>query len=173
MTTKRISFALVGAALMFIFSAGLNSRSSVRAGGESAPQLEGSWVDDVTITSGPSAGARIKNLSTYSRGGGLVTLPSGGIPPPLQSSPGHGTWIHKVGREFAYTLLFFIYDPTGQHVLTLKINQNITINDGGNEYNANSSFDVFDPAGNLIPGFSGCSTVHGKRINVEPPTACP
>jgi hypothetical protein len=102
-----------------------------------------------------------------------VTLPSGGIPPPLQSSPGHGTWIHKGGREFAYTLLFFIYDPTGQHVLTLKINQNITVNEGGDEYNANSSFDVFDPAGNLIPGISGCGTVHGARINVEPPTACP
>jgi hypothetical protein len=172
-TTKRLSFALVAAALMFIFIAGLNSQSGVRAGGESAPQLEGSWVDDVTITSGPSAGATLKNLSTYSRGGGLVTLPAGGIPPPLHSSSGHGTWIHKGGREFAYTVWFFIYDPAGQHVFTLKINQAITMSESGDEYNANSTFDIFDPAGNLIPGFTGCGTVRGKRIKVEPPTACP
>jgi len=173
MTTKRISFALVAAALVFILLAGLNSQTSVRAGGESAPQLEGSWVDDVTIVSGFGAGATIKNLSTYSRGGGLVTLPAGGIPPPLQSSPGHGTWIHKGGREFTDTIVFFIYDPTGQLVFTVKVHESLIVSEAGDEYNGNSSFDVFDPAGNLIPGFGGCSTVRGRRIDVEAPTPCP
>ena len=172
MTTKRISLALVTIAITVILIAGLDSRFSVKAGGESAPQLEGSWVDDVAIVSGPSAGLTIKNLSTYSRGGGLVTLPAGGIPPPLQSSAGHGTWIHSDGRTFTDTTLFFIYDPAGQLIATLKLHQSLTIDEGGDEYNGNSSFDVFDPAGNLIPGFSGCSTVHGRRISVEPPAAC-
>jgi hypothetical protein len=173
MTTKRISFPLVAAALLLTLISGLNSQSSVRADGESAPQLEGSWVDDVTIVSGPNAGVTIKNLSTYSRGGGMVTLPAGGIPPPLRSSTGHGTWIHKRGHTFTDTILFFIYDPAGQFVATVKVHQSLTVSEGGDEYNGNASFDVFDPFGNLIPGFSGCSTVHGRRISVEPPNACP
>ena len=183
MTTKRISFALVAAALMFILIAGLNSHSSVRAGGESAPQLEGSWVDEVTFVSGLNAGTTIKSLSTYSRGGGLVTLPVGGVPPPLRSSDGHGTWIHLGergrereeggGRAFTATIVSFVNNPAGQIVATVKTRQDLTVSAGGDEYNGNSSFDVFDPAGNLIPGFSGCATVHGRRINVEPPNACP
>jgi hypothetical protein len=163
MTIKRISFALLATALMFIFLAGLNNQFSVRAGGDSAPQLEGSWVDTVTGVSGFGAASTHKNLSTYSRGGGLVTLPAP-VPPPLQSSAGHGTWIHKGGRDFAYTLWFFLYDPSGQHVFTVKLHLDITLSEGGNEYDGNSSFDVFDPAGNLVPGFSGAGTVHSTRI---------
>jgi len=102
-----------------------------------------------------------------------VTLPAGGFPPPLKSSSGQGTWIRKAGQTFTDTTLFFIYDAAGQFIATLKVHQNLTVNATGDEYNGNSSFDVFDPAGNLIPGFSGCSTVHGQRINVEPPNACP
>jgi len=173
MTKKRISLVLAAGALMFTLIAGLNNRSSVRAGGDSAPQLEGSWVDDIAVVSGANAGQTIKNLSTYSRGGGLVTLPAGAIPPPLKSSSGHGTWIHNGGRTFTDTILFFIYDPLGQIVGTVKVHQSLTLNEAGDEYNGNSSFDAFDPFGNLIPGFSGCSTVHGRRINVEPPNTCP
>jgi hypothetical protein len=173
MTIKRISFTLVAAALMFILVVGLNSRSSVKAGGESAPLLEGSWVDDITVVAGLNAGQTLKNLSTYSRGGGEVTLPAGGIPPPLTSSPGHGTWIHAGGREFTDTILFLIYDPAGNFVATVKVRQKLTVSLEGDEYNGTASFDVFDPAGNLVPGFSGCSTVHGRRINVEHPDACP
>jgi len=170
--TKRISFVLVATALMFVLIAGLNSRTSVKASGESAPEFEGSWVEDITIVSGGSAGTTIKSMSTYARGGGMVTLPSGGIPPPLKSSAGHGAWLHKGARQFTDTILFFISDPTGQIVFTVKVHESLTISEAGDEYNGNSSFDVFDPAGNLIPGFSGCSTVHGRRINVEPPNAC-
>ena len=135
MTTKRISAALVAAALMFILIAGLSSRSSVRADGESAFQLEGSWVDEVTNFSGFGAGTTGKNMPTYSRGGGLVMLPAGPLPPGLQSSAGHGTWIHRGGRRFSYTSLFFVYDPAVQFVATVKLHLNLTVNRGGDEYN--------------------------------------
>ncbi|MGH9871410.1 MAG: hypothetical protein ACRD9S_02960 [Pyrinomonadaceae bacterium] len=172
MTTRRIKLALVAAALMLVSIAALSVPSSVRAGEESGPGLEGSWVDDVTIVSGFNAGTTIKNLSTYSQGGGLLTLPAA-VPPPLQSSAGHGSWIHTQGHKFSNTIVNFIYDPTGQLVAVLKIHQNLTLGEQGDEYNGNASFDVFDPAGNPIPGFSGCSTFLGKRIRVEPPSTCP
>ena len=172
MTTKRISLALVATALMFTLIAGLGSYFQVRAGGDEAPQLAGSWVDDITIVSGFNAGTTVKNLSTYSEGGGLVTL-SVPVAPPLQSSPGHGTWIHKRGRKFADTIVSFVYNPAGQLIATVKIHQLLTVSEGGDEYNGTASFDTFDPFGNLIPGLSACSTIHGRRINVEPGSACP
>ena len=172
MTKKRISLVLVAGALMFTLIAGVSTRSAVRAEEENGPQLEGSWVEDITVVSGFGAGTTLKSMSTYAKGGGETTLPVG-VPPPLTSSAGHGTWIKKRGRKFADTLLTFVYDPTGQLIATVKIHRVLNISESGDEYNGNASLDTFDPFGNLIPGFSACSTIHGRRINVEPPSGCP
>ncbi len=172
MMKKKMRLALIAIALMLTLIVGPGTRSRVRAGEESGPQLEGSWVEDITVVSGFGAGTTLKSMSTYAKGGGETTLPVG-VPPPLTSSDGHGTWIHKRGHKFADTILSFVYDPTGQLITTVKIHRVLTISEGGDEYNGNASLDTFDPFGNLIPGFSACSTIHGRRINVEPPSGCP
>ncbi|MEP6913779.1 MAG: hypothetical protein ABI923_13545 [bacterium] len=172
MMKKKMRLALIAIALMLTLIVGPGTRSSVRAGEESDPQLEGSWVEDITVVSGFNAGTSLKSLSTYAKGGGETALPVP-VTPPLTSSPSHGTWIHKRGHKFADTILSFVYDPTGQLIATVKIHRVLTISEGGDEYNGNASLDTFDPFGNLIPGFSACSTIHGRRINVEPPSGCP
>ena len=165
MTTKRISFVLAAAALMFVLIAGLNSRSSVRAGGGSAPNLEGSW----NVVVGPGSPTEFRTLTTYAAGGGLMaTAPV--VPPPFHASTAHGTWERTGGHQFTYTFLALLYNPTGHFAGTLKVRETITLDNGGDQYDGTSSVEVFDPFGNVVPAFSSCGgTSHGTRINVEPP----
>ena len=165
MTTKRISFALVAATLMFILIAGLNSRSSVRAVGGSAPSLEGSW----SVVVGPGSPTEFRALLTYAAGGGLMaTAPV--VPAPLHASTVHGTWERTGGHQFTYTFLSLLYSPTGHFVGTLKVRETLTLDTDGDQYDGTSSIEVFDPFGNVIPALSSCGGLaHGTRINVEPP----
>jgi hypothetical protein len=165
MTTKRISFALVAATLMFILIAGLNSRSGVRAGGDSAPSLEGSW----NVVVGPGSPTEFRALVTYAAGGGLMaTAPI--VPAPTRASTAHGTWERTGGHQFTYTFQALLYSPTGHFVGTLKVRETLTLDNSGDQYDGTSSVEVFDPFGNLVPAFSSCGgTAHGTRINVEPP----
>ena len=164
MITKRIAFGLIIALLVSLLI--VSGQFKARAGGASAPSLEGSW--DVTV--GPSGPTQFKTLITYGRGGSLVaTAPV--VPPPFHASTVHGTW-ERTGNKFTSTFLSLLYDPTGQFVGTLKVRETITPNDAGDQYDGISSIEVFDPFGNLIPTFSSCGgTSHGTRINAEPP-AC-
>jgi len=165
MTTKRISFALVAATLMFILIAGLNSRSSVRAVGSSAPSLEGSW----SVVVGPGSPTEFRALLTYAAGGGLMaTAPV--VPAPFHASTVHGTWERTGGHQFTYTFLSLLYNPTGHFVGTLKVRETLTLDTDGDQYDGTSSIEVFDPFGNVIPALSSCGGLaHGTRINVEPP----
>ena len=168
MTTKRIGFALVAATLMFILIAGLNSPSGVKAGGSSAPSLEGSW----SVVVGPGSPTEFKTLVTYAAGGSLMaTAPV--VPAPLHASTVHGTWERTGGHEFTYTFLSLLYNPTGHFVGTLKVRETLTLDTSGDQYDGISNVEFFDPLGNLVPAFSTCGIAHGTRINVEPPIACP
>ena len=97
MITKRIAFGLIIALLVSLLI--VSGQFKARAGGASAPSLEGSW--DVTV--GPSGPTQFKTLITYGRGGSLVaTAPV--VPPPFHASTVHGTW-EKTGNKFTYTFL--------------------------------------------------------------------
>ena len=162
---KRISLTLVATALGFILIAGLNSRSSVRAGGGSAPSLEGSW----NVVVGPGSPTEFRTLVTYAAGGGLMATDPV-VPPPFHASTVHGTWERTGGHQFTYTFLSLLYSPTGSFVGTLKVRETITVDKSGDQYDGTSSIEVFDPFGNVVPGFSSCGGIsHGTRIKVEPP----
>jgi hypothetical protein len=64
MTTKRILVTLVTAVIATLITVINMLQPSVRAGGSSAPQLEGSW--QVTVTSGSGQST---SLATFSSGG--------------------------------------------------------------------------------------------------------
>lgn len=168
MTTKRMSLAVAATALVAVLSVVMSMPSAAKEGGASAPQLEGSWIVDVNGATGP-----FKSLLTYSAGGGFVGSPPP-VPPPFHSAPAQGTWQRSGGREFASTFITLIYDPAGQLVATAKTSETITLSADGTQYDARSSTDVFDPAGNLLPQFSACGQSHATRINAEPRNAsCP
>ena len=160
MTTKRIGLALVAATLMFILIAGLNSRSGVRAGGDSAPSLEGSW----NVVVGPGNPTEFRALVTYAAGGGLMAA-APIVPPSLHASTAHGTWERTGGQQFTYTFLSLLYSPTGHFVGTLKVRELITLDNTGDQYDGTSSIEVLDPLGNVVPAFSTCGGIsHGTRI---------
>ncbi len=164
MTTKRIAFGLVFALLVSVSTS--SGQFKTQAGGAAAPSLEGSWIVDLT---NQSAGS-FKVLVTYDRGGGVVST-NPPVPPPFHASLAQGTWQRTGGHEFTNTFIALIYDPAGQFVATLKVRETLTLNESGDQYDSRASADVFDPAGNLIPGFSSCSQNHATRIKVEAPNA--
>src|SRR2546423_15634802 len=85
MITKRIAFGLIIALLVSLLI--VSGQFKARAGGASAPSLEGSW--DVTV--GPSGPTQFKTLITYGRGGSpLATAPP--FFPPLSRPPWRRGW---------------------------------------------------------------------------------
>jgi hypothetical protein len=169
MTKRRIALASITGLLLSILVLAMSGQFNAKAGAStSAPDLEGSW----SVAVNPGSPFEFKTLVTYGRGGSLVATPPA-TPPPFHASTVHGTWERTGGSKFTYTFLTLIYDPSGQFVGTSKVRETITLNKAGNEYDGVASVEVFDPFGNLLPQFSSCGASHGKRINAEPPTACP
>jgi hypothetical protein len=168
MPKKRLLAGSILGLLLSLLAFNLVTPFAVKAGGSSAPSLEGSW----NVVVGAGSPTEFKTLVTYAAGGGLMaTVPA--LPPGFHGSTVHGTWIRSGGKQFTYTFLSLIYDSAGQFAGTLKVRETITLNAAGDQYDGVSSIDVLDPAGNPIPPFSSCGgTSHGKRIEVEAPT-CP
>jgi hypothetical protein len=78
----------------------------------------------------------------------------------------HGTWIRKGAREFAWTSLSFGFDPTGVHVVTLRVHDELTLARDGQSYSGHGKVELLSPDGNLITELPP-TTVHAVRINAE------
>ena len=128
-----------------------------------APQLEGSWTAAVFPAVPP--GAPQPSTSAYlsfARGGVLIgfnrMLPFG--------SPQHGVWEHQEGHSFAFIFKQDLFDGTGSFIGTLTVRGRLTLN-GKDEFVGNFSAERRDANNNLFP--TGCGTIRGTRIKVEPP----
>ncbi len=173
MTYRKVSLALVFVMALAAIIATLGTQSSIQGGGSSAPALEGSWNVRISFTTGPNAGSTGIGLMTYARGGGLVNSAPTAIPPvplTITFSTGHGAWERTGGKEFAQTWVSNVYN-NGLQVGFLEVRDAITLNRDGDAFDGRRSFRVFDLAGNPVPGPASCATLHGTRINVEPPDA--
>ena len=99
---------------------------------------------------------------SFARGGVLIgfnrTLPFG--------SPQHGVWEHQEGHSFAFTFKQDLFDGTGSFIGTLTVRGRLTLN-GKDEFVGNFSAERRDANNNLFP--TGCGTIRGTRIKVEPP----
>jgi hypothetical protein len=165
MTKKRFALGSITGLFVSLLLVALITPFDAKAGGASAPSLEGSW----NVVVGPGSPTEFRTLVTYAAGGGLMaTAPV--VPPPFHASTAHGTWERTGGHQFTFTFLALLYNPTGHFVGTLKVRETLTLDNGGDQYDGTSSIEVFDPLGNVIPAFSSCGgTAHGTRIDVEPP----
>jgi hypothetical protein len=61
---------------------------------------------------------------------------------------------------------FYIFDPLGNHAVTIKLRSQLTLNERGDEHSALYKLDFLMPDGKLI--FSGTATGSGKRFSVVP-----
>lgn len=130
---------------------------------QQAQILEGSW--DVTVTpvvppGVPQPPSFIAH-STFARGGASIgsdrTRPFSG--------PQHGVWEHLGGNVFASTFTQDEFNAMGNFQGTLKVRVRFRLI-GRDAYIGVANGEQRDANGNLV--FSGCTTVKGVRIKVEP-----
>ena len=119
---------------------------------------EGSWMVNVTITSGPPQ-PPFQALITYGAGGGLVETDLG-------NSPGHGAWVSTGANTFAFTFVNFTFDSKGNPTGTAKVREAATLSKGGDAYSGAGTVDQFDVNGKLITSHS--LETQARRIHVEP-----
>jgi hypothetical protein len=145
--------------------------SQIQMGGLTAPpkkkSIVGTWIETVTF-SGVGAPPPFRSLGTYTEDGNIVVADQGNDTSalPFVFSPGHGAWVHKDGRTFAWTVIELVTDLSGNLVAILKVRGEHTTNEPGNEYTGQFRAELFDPVGNLISSVEG--TNQGQRIQVEP-----
>ncbi len=77
--------------------------------------VAGSYLVDIDVQGfGPARG-----LQTLTADGGLVSTDTSSFGAQgTLNSPGHGAWRRSGSSEITSTALIFIFDPTGQHVIT-------------------------------------------------------
>lgn len=138
---------------------------SVQAGPAAvAPQIEGTWL--LTVTTPTEAGRpSFKVLASFARGGVFIASAESDQATP----PQNGTWKMVGPNEYASTALSF--GPNPNNLFTIKIKGLYRLV-SENELDGVGEAAICDASGNNCQRFPGCSTIHGTRLTVEPPS-CP
>lgn len=137
---------------------------SVQANPAVAPQIEGTWL--LTVTTPPEAGRPpFKVLVSFARGGVFIASAESD----QATAPQNGTWKMVGPNEYASTALSFGPDPNNLFTIKIKgLNRLVS----ENELEGVGEAAICDASGNNCQRFPGCSTIHGTRLTVEPPS-CP
>jgi len=131
--------------------------------------LVGSWLLTVTVPDNPPPFDSFSGLWALTGDGILIASAQGDITPtPFPSSTSqYGAWASLGGRQFGATFASILYDvQTGENMGMFKLNQNITLNDAGDEWSGPFKLNVYDPDGNVVAVVNG--TAKARRIVVEP-----
>jgi hypothetical protein len=158
MSLKSISLTLIITALMTMPLIGTSAQTTTKndqgGSGEGAHdrKLEGTW--NVTLrfpvcsASCPCPGGvpniPIPTLNTYLRDGTMLAALGGS----LFSGPGQGSWEHIDAHQFNARFKFFLFTPTGTLRGSEEVKKDILLT-GPDTFEATSTFDVFDAAGNI------------------------
>ena len=122
-------------------------------------RLEGTFLVDVTPDPGGPPPFMIIRQFT----------PTGGVTGPSQvlfGSAVSGEWIRTGNREFAATLVSFLYAPTGEAVAITKTRGRINLNETGDGLTGRFKVENFSLTGILIGSIN--ASVRGTRVGVEP-----
>ncbi len=126
---------------------------------KNVPVLNGVWRTVVTpriCNTGVPVGITFPGILLFERDGTMT-----GTSTAVTSA--YGTWNRRPGRgEYSFASLSFKYDTNGNMVGSRIIEQNVTLDEGGDSFSSTGTFRDYDPAGN--PTASGCSTATGSRF---------
>jgi hypothetical protein len=145
---------------------GAQTRSGkAKAGATTAPELEGTWRETVTIAPNPDIpdGRTFESRLTFSRGGGLVqsdlnpATPEGGV--------GQGAWVKTGNHTFACTFEKFAFNPITQQPGVFKVNLLIRVD--ADTYAGESTAAFFCDADGANCVLLGPATSSGRRMAVE------
>ena len=121
--------------------------------------LAGNWMATLTRVN-PASGqvSSFLTLVTYFEDGNLLHESNS----PDFNGTGRGSWKRTGPREFTLAFTFFRYDSARAYAGTRRITSTITLSRDGNEYEAESVGQDFDPSGNPQSTFQ--ATGIGRRL---------
>jgi hypothetical protein len=138
------------------------------AQGENNTHL-GTWM--VTVTPPAASGRPAFNaLLTFGRGGAFIATTQNDHLVP-NSGVQQGTWRRSGSGQIGSTELYFVYDPTGVAVGTVKVRATYDFRDG-DDMVGQGQLSRCDLNGANCIDLPGCATISGKRVEVEDPM-CP
>ncbi len=129
--------------------------------------LVGTWLVQVNLDPAslpPGSTLNFTRLDTYAAGGVLVASNNG---PGAGGPPGQGNWVTTGRHQFAATELRLGFDAANTFTGISKIRSRLTVNQGGDEFNATVQTDIILPNGITLP-FHPAGISHGTRVAIEP-----
>jgi hypothetical protein len=142
----------------------LSAPQGARAQGRS---LEGTWVVNVNRAGLPP----ITAFFTFAAGGGLTHTDSairgaatsiGGV---ASFGPSHGVWAPAGGRTFEYRWERLMFDATGVYSGIGRVRGQITLDEDGNGYTANSMSETLNLQGEVL--VSSQNTSRATRMTLD------
>jgi hypothetical protein len=127
--------------------------------------LEGSWELTITpvVPPGVPQPASFGAVGSFVRGGAVISSDRR-----RPASRQYGTWVHLGGTQFAFSGIEDLYDSVGNPAGTARFRVTLNVT-GKDQFVGVSNGEQRNAAGNVV--FSGCGTVRGERIKLEPLSA--
>ena len=127
--------------------------------------LDGTWM--AVVSSGPGLTSPFLSMSTYMPTGQVIEENN----TPQIRSTGQGEWVRTGRGRFERTILIINFQPLtntgGARTYTgvTRVHSDITLEPGGDSYNAVNKFDVYNPSGQLVT--TGQNTSHANRCGFD------
>ena len=164
LSSGRFTLAATLLALLLLFtlmSASLPTRAADKHGqGRNLKEsLTGNWMVTVTrVNPPPSLAPNFLTLVTYFEDGNLLHESNSAD----FNGAGRGKWERTGHREFSLSFTFFRFDSERTYLGIRRVTSTITLSPDGNEYQADSVGQDYDPSGN--PQKTLLATGVGRRL---------
>jgi hypothetical protein len=132
--------------------------------GAVAPEIEGTWIEMVTFPDLPPAFQNFPTLTTYARGGGLITLASNR--PPAIGNLSFGTWAKSGPKQ--YSLLFlgmFFNASTGALENYIRVRETFRFKGDHDTYTGEATAQMLDLNMNVLGQFN--ATTRATRVKAQ------
>ena len=135
------------------------------AQGAVSPELEGTWLDTITITDPvpPPFNQPFLTLVTYSRGGSMTSIVS--IAAPKDGNIGLGAWAKTGSHQYVITQLQPSYDAQGVLNVWVKIRSAVQVDRNGKSYSSSGWLQRLDTQFNVIVQVNWTS--HAMRVDAQ------
>jgi len=162
----RLSVTLLASTLAICLCLGLSNPSYAASNNGNVRGLVGSWLVNVTATSGPPP-QRFQALYTFIPGNSIVETDETDFTTQSLASPAHGAW-KSIGKgRFASRILNFFFDAKGNPAGTVEVRETEMLSTSGNIYTGSGEFTTFNLQGKKID--FGTFTTRATRITVKLP----
>jgi hypothetical protein len=123
--------------------------------------IEGVWQTVVTphiCATGAPVGPTFPGILSFDDSGTMT-----GTSTAVTST--YGVWVRSAGaRMYSFSTISLKYDTAGNAIGRRRINQDVTLDSGGDSFTSTGGFQDFDLAGNAT--ISGCSSSVGTRFGL-------